>query len=173
MRRRPKDGSPGRGRLAGVYATLVLLLAVVSVVVIAAGEDREPQPAVAGGYAVIDGQACLGQAIQLSQSGRFIGLGDAEEKLGGELTLEGGRLTGKVECLGDSTAELDATVEEGRLEGTLGGRPVLAELTRGPSGLTARRRGCRTRWPGSTRSRHARCASAKNSASRARACGSS
>jgi Kef-type K+ transport system membrane component KefB len=138
VRRGPKDGSPGRGRLAGVYGTLVLLLAVVSVVVIAAGEDREPQPAVAGGYAVIDGQACLGRAIQLSQSGRFIGLGDAEEKLGGELTFEGGRLTGKVECLGDSTAELDATVEEGRLEGTLGRRPVLAELTRGPSGLTAR-----------------------------------
>ena len=138
MTRRPDEGSPGRGRLAGVYTALVLVLAVVAVVVIAAGEEREPQPAIAGGYAVIDGEACLGPAIQLSQSGQFISLASAEEKLGGELELDRRRLTGPVECINGSDAELEATVEEGRLEGRLGGRPVAAELTRDPSGLTAR-----------------------------------
>ena len=131
--------------MVGVYFVLTLLLAVVSVFVLAAGADREPQPAVAGGYAVLDGQACLGEALELSQSGQFIGLSNGEGTLGGKLELDEEELTGDVSCVGGASAELDATVAEERLEGTLGGRPVNAELTRGPSGLTART----SRQPGS------------------------
>jgi Kef-type K+ transport system membrane component KefB len=125
-------------RLFGAYSLLILLLTLVSVLVIADGEQREPEHDVAGGYAVLDGQDCLGHSFELSQSGRFIGLGSAAGTLGGELELDDRRLTGEVECRGGERAELAATVEEGRLEGRLGGRPVHAELTRGPSGLTAR-----------------------------------
>jgi Kef-type K+ transport system membrane component KefB len=125
-------------RLAGMYSLLVVLLTVVWVLVIADGDQLEPQPTVAGGYGVLEGPGCLGDRFELSQSGSFIGLGSVDETLGGELRLDERELTGQVECLGGSGAELEATIEDGRLEGTLGGRPVLAELTRGPSGSTAR-----------------------------------
>ena len=93
----------------------------------------------------LEGQACLGEALELSQSGQFIGLSNGEGTLGGKLKLDEEHLTGDVSCVGDASAELDARVLEGRIEGTVGGRPVSAELTRGPSGLTART----SRQPGS------------------------
>jgi Kef-type K+ transport system membrane component KefB len=117
---------------------LVVLLGGISVAVLAAGEERNPQQEVAGGYAVRDGRACVGEGIQLSQSGRFVGLANAEDTLGGKLELDAGHLTGEVRCIRGPSLELDAKVEDGRVTGMLGGRPFLAEIARGPSALTVR-----------------------------------
>ena len=57
----------------------------MAILVIAAGQKREPEPEIAGDYAVADGRACLGAGIQVAQSGRFIRLGNAQGTLGGEM----------------------------------------------------------------------------------------
>ena len=69
-----------------------------SVAVIAAGQERTPEPEVAGDYAVVDGRSCLGAAVQVAQSGRFIRFGNAQGTLGGELEVDDGSLAGEVSC---------------------------------------------------------------------------
>jgi Kef-type K+ transport system membrane component KefB/nucleotide-binding universal stress UspA family protein len=133
--RRPTEESHPRARLAGAYTVLVVLLGIVSIVVIAAGQKRNPQHEVAGGYSVRAGRACLGESMQLLQSGRFVRIRNAQDTLGGELELDDGRLTGDVDCVGGPAARLDARTGDGRVRGTIGNQRVSAELTRSASDL--------------------------------------
>jgi Kef-type K+ transport system membrane component KefB len=123
---------PGRTRLSLFYGFLAALITVVAVAVLTAGSDRQAQDPIAGGYDVSAGEACLGARFDLEQSGRYVTAQNAEETLRGKLEVEGGRLTGEVDCAQGSPAELDARVADGRLAGKLGGRKVEAELKRDP-----------------------------------------
>jgi hypothetical protein len=134
-----------RSRLAVFYVALVVLLGAVLVGVLAAGSDEENPEPIAGGYAVVQGEDCLGATLQLTQSGRYVGAESPDGSLGGQLELEDGRLTGEVECVHGSTAELAATFAEGRLSGRVGDRPIEAELRQDPPELTVRS----ARLPGS------------------------
>ncbi len=97
-------------------------------------------PVIAGGYAVSSGQSCLGTAIQLAQSGKYVTLSNAQSSVSGELTLNDARLTGTVNCIGGSHASLHSVVAAGLLGGTVGLRPVRAVLKSSPPRPRARRR---------------------------------
>jgi hypothetical protein len=115
-----------------LYVGLAAVVGAVAAIVVAAGEERRPQTSIAGGYAVRAGEDCLGPTIQLAQSGRFVGLSNADRTLGGELELDGRRLSGGVDCVDGRSSELEATAANGRLSGTLDGRRVAAELREDP-----------------------------------------
>src|SRR3954468_10687822 len=93
---------------------------------IAAGQDREPQPEIAGGYEVAAGSSCMGQRFDLKQSGRFVDVQNGTGTLGGALTLETSRLTGDVDCVDGGSARLDAEVRGAQIRGQLGQRPLAA-----------------------------------------------
>ena len=123
---------PSRRRLTAFYACLALMVAVVSAVVISAGQEKEAQPSIAGGYDVSRENACLGEKFDVKQSGRFVNLDNADGSLGGQLEADDGRLTGEVDCVRGGKRELDAKVSDGRLAGTVGGQQLEAELKRDP-----------------------------------------
>ena len=93
-------------------------------------QTAPPQPKVAG------------PSVDLKQSGEFVNLSNPQETVGGRLRLGGDelrggarRLTGSVDCTDGSTRELDATATPGSrgvVTGTLGGRPITANLRRDP-----------------------------------------
>jgi Kef-type K+ transport system membrane component KefB len=141
----PTERPPARTWLIALYVGLVAVVGAVGVIVVAAGEDRTPQRSIAGWYEVRPSDECVGRTIQLVQSGRFVGLANAEGTLGGELELDGRQLTGDVDCVGGGTSELDAIVANGRLAGELGGRDLEAELREEPPAPAARQVG----FPGS------------------------
>jgi hypothetical protein len=124
---------PPRGRLIGFYAFLAAMVAVVSVVVISAGQEKEAQPSIAGGYDVAGAQdPCLGAKFDVKQSGQFVNLDNADGSLGGRLEADEGRVTGDVDCVRGGKAKLDVSIADGRLAGTVGGRELKAELKRDP-----------------------------------------
>ena len=120
----------GRGRLIALYTVMAVLVTVVFVIVIAEGEDREPQPGIAGGYDVIGENACLGAKFDVRQSGQYVNLDNTKGTLGGQLEFDEGELTGDVDCVDGDTAELDAVAEGGFVRGTLAGDEIEAELKR-------------------------------------------
>jgi len=124
--------TPPRARLLAFYGFLVLMVVAVSAAVISAGHDREAQEPISGGYDVTGESPCLGQKLDVKQSGRFVNLDNADGSLSGRLEVEKGRLTGQVGCVNGRTARLDATVGEAKLTGTLAGDRVTAELKRDP-----------------------------------------
>jgi glycine/D-amino acid oxidase-like deaminating enzyme len=63
-----------------------------------------------------------GDAFDVKQSGQFVNVTNPDETVSGSLRFEESALTGDVKCLDGSTAELDATVEDEAIEGTVGGR---------------------------------------------------
>ena len=128
-------------RLTAYYVVLVIAVAVVATLVLSAGSKEEPEPAIAGGYDVTQGQACLGEQIDLRQSGQFVGLRRADGSGAGKLRFKDGRLTGEASCLKGGTQPLRATVRSGAVAGTLGGEPLR------PSSRASRR----TRAPRSPR----------------------
>ena len=130
---------PSRRRLTLFYGFLAVLIAVVAIAVLSAGRDRDPQPPIAGGYDAAGESPCLGAKFDLKQSGRFVTLQNADDSLGGRLEFEEGKLTGEVECLAGAPSEIDATVADGRLAGTLGSQEVKAELKRDPPEAGAQR----------------------------------
>ena len=75
-------------RLTAYYVVLVIAVAVVATLVLSAGSEEEPQPAIAGGYDVTQGQACLGEQIDLRQSGQFVGLRRADGSGAGKLRFK-------------------------------------------------------------------------------------
>jgi Kef-type K+ transport system membrane component KefB len=127
-----EQAAPSRTRLLGFYAFLAAMVAVVSVVVIAAGHDREAQPAIAGGYDTVGGSPCLGDKFDVKQSGRFVNLDNADGSLGGKLEFEDGKLTGDADCVEGGKEPLRATVEDGKLAGAVGGEELEAEQKREP-----------------------------------------
>jgi Kef-type K+ transport system membrane component KefB len=125
--------TPPKRRLTIFYVVLAAATAIVAAVVITAGEDRTPQPAIAGGYDVTGAAAkCLGPQFDVQQSGQYVNLTNAKETVGGKLTFKDGKLTGDVDCVEGGGQAIDAKVADGVVAGTLGATPVKAELKRDP-----------------------------------------
>ena len=123
--------APGlRRRLVAIYAVMAVAVAIVAIIVIQAGEDRDPQPAIAGGYDTQGENACLGPKFDVKQSGQFVNLDNAKGTISGKLEFDEGKLTGDAECLDGNEQEMDATVAEGVMKGTLAGTPFEAALKR-------------------------------------------
>ena len=64
-------------RILAAYLLLLGLVAVVGVVVLRAGADRRPAPAIGGVYRLDQAPPCIGTAgahLRLEQSGQFVGL---------------------------------------------------------------------------------------------------
>ena len=107
--------------------------------VLAEGEDREPQPAIAGGYDVIGANACLGAKFDVKQSGQFVNFDNAKGTLGGKLEFDEGELTGDVDCIERRRRWRSTPVAaDGEINGTLGGEEFEARAqARGPRGRHA------------------------------------
>ena len=121
-----------RGRLTVYYVVLVVAVAAVATLVLAAGAEEKPQPSIAGGYDVSQGQACLGDQIDIRQSGQLVSVQRADGSGAGKLRFKEGRLTGEVSCLKGGHQPLQATVRSGVIDGTLGEQPLKAAFAREP-----------------------------------------
>src|ERR671915_1024246 len=83
-----------------------------------------------------------GPSFDVKQSGQFVNFSNTQGTLGGKLRLEASddsegprRLHGDVDCVDGEVAEFEGTAtpgQKGRIEGTLGGAPVAADLKRDP-----------------------------------------
>jgi Kef-type K+ transport system membrane component KefB len=121
-----------RGRLIAFYAVLAAAVAAVAIVVLAVVPKPKAQPSIAGGYDLVPARACLGEQVNLSQSGQFIDLEAAQGDAGGNLRFRHGRLSGGVTCQDGRSALVHARAAGGRLAGTIGGAPVAGVLKREP-----------------------------------------
>jgi Kef-type K+ transport system membrane component KefB len=118
-------------RFATFYIVLGVLTAAVTIAVLVAGRDKEAQPSIAGGYDVVEENACLGQRYDVKQSGEFVNLENADETLEGKLRLKDGeRLTGDVDCVRGGEKGMTATVEGDRIAGDIDGDPFSSEKRR-------------------------------------------
>ena len=141
-----------RGRsLVVAYAVAAAVVAAIAVALIAVGEGEEPERPIAGGYDVAAGARCLGTQVDVKQSGRFVNLDNAAQTLTGKLELDGGRLTGEVDCVRGGSARLEARVRGERIAGRVGGTPLAAELRRDAAEPGSRR----ARLPGSVAGEYA------------------
>ncbi|MGN6867911.1 MAG: cation:proton antiporter domain-containing protein, partial [Solirubrobacteraceae bacterium] len=111
---------------------LILATAAVVIGVIVAGSGKHAQPTIAGSYDVSSGAACLGAKAFVVQSGQFVSLSNTQGTLGGELTYKHGQLTGTADCVSRTQAAIDAHIVNGLLLGTIGGRPLAAQLKGDP-----------------------------------------
>jgi Kef-type K+ transport system membrane component KefB len=116
--------------LIALYVVMGLAVALVTALVLTAGEDREPQPEIAGGYDTQGQNACLGPTFDVKQSGKYVNFDNAKGTLGGQLEFDQGALTGDVDCVEGGEQELDATVAEGTMTGTVAGERFEAVLKR-------------------------------------------
>jgi Kef-type K+ transport system membrane component KefB len=119
-------------RLTVYYTVLVVAVAVVVTLVLSAGVKEKAQPAIAGGYDVSQGQSCLGDQIDLRQSGQFVSVLRADGSGAGKLRFKAGQLTGPVSCAAGGSRPLRAIVAKGALAGRLGAAPVKADFAREP-----------------------------------------
>jgi Kef-type K+ transport system membrane component KefB len=119
-------------RLLVYYAVIAVLTAGVCVVVLTLGSSADAQRAIAGGYDVDRGSECLGQRIDLRQSGQFVGLQRADGANAGGLRFRDGRLQGDVTCRNGRQVPLRATRGRTTLAGTLGDAPLRATFAREP-----------------------------------------
>ena len=128
----PAARSPG-GRLAGFFVVLVLVVGAAAAAVVAGASNAKAQPAIAGGYDVGAGSACLGPRLDVIQSGQFVSFESASESsVDAQLRLRHGKLTGDVTCLDGKTVSIDAVKTDGGLAGRLGTGRLAAELKRDP-----------------------------------------
>ncbi len=131
-------------RVIVVYVGMAALLLAVCAIAFSVGGDEDPNPAIAGTYAVDDG-ACFGgsgSTFTIDQSGSFVTLSGSGDT-SGKIRFEDGRLTGDITCADGSSGEIDAAVtvtppetsEESEdeeasnavaLEGEAGGAPLVA-----------------------------------------------
>ena len=119
-----------RRRLLIFYVILALATGSVAIAVIAAGGNTDAQPSIAGGYDSTVRNACVGPKFDVTQSGQFVNLENADESLGATLRFEDGRLTGDVQCVDGDTAKLEARVSDERILGTAAGQRLDASLAR-------------------------------------------
>ena len=134
-----------RRRFVPAYGLAALVVTAAATAMIGAGQDREAERHVAGGYEVAVGDDCLGRRFDLKQSGRFVDLENGSGTLGGALKLERGRLTGDVDCVTGGAKHLDARVQGPRIRGRLGEGSVVADVSGDLPIASAQRR----RTPGS------------------------
>jgi Kef-type K+ transport system membrane component KefB len=128
----PEEGRIGQRRIAIHYTVLALAVAAVVVIVVSLGHGKHATPAIAGGYDVSAGQACLGPQINVIQSGQFVDLSNAQTTLSGSLLFEHGVLSGKVNCVHGQGLQIRAHVGTSTLAGTIGALPVAALRKRDP-----------------------------------------
>jgi Kef-type K+ transport system membrane component KefB/nucleotide-binding universal stress UspA family protein len=120
-------------RLAVHYTLLALLVAAGLVFVISNGSGKHAAPQIAGGYGVLTSTACLGQQVELEQSGSFVSITNTLSTLSGSLRIKNGLLSGTVHCVKGSAQRLQARVSAaGVLSGSLGQAPLRAEFKREP-----------------------------------------
>src|SRR5688500_13160498 len=115
-----------RRTLIAIYVVMAIAGAVVATVVFTAAVDLSPEMPIAGGYDLEPHDACTGEKFDLSQSGEFVNIDNADGSLGGSLRNEGGNLTGDVSCVEGVSAELEADPTECAVDGTIGGREFQA-----------------------------------------------
>ena len=126
-----------RRRLAIFYATLVGLLAAVSLFVAAAGNGKQAQPAIAGPYHATSASPCLGGSFDVKQSGEFASV-TSEAGASGQLRVRKPRVTGKVTCADGTAVALDLRIGDDALSGTVGGAPLNATAAGEPPAPGAR-----------------------------------
>lgn len=132
------------------YVLLAAAVAAVAIVVLGAGEDKQAQPSIAGGYDLAGPNPCIGAAppppkgkplpttappqppvagpsFDVKQSGQFVNLSNTQGTLGGKLRLDekaradGSRpLSGKVSCVNGDKQDFDGTATPGD-KGTISG----------------------------------------------------
>jgi len=129
---------PPPARLSGrrtliIYYTLltVATVAVGLYVFVLAGTPRAPQP-IAGGYDLSPGSGCLGDEVDLQQSGQFVDLVGLASGVRGQLRLRAARISGSVRCAGGRSAALRGVVAQQRIEGSVAGRPFAMVFRRQP-----------------------------------------
>src|SRR4051794_26616608 len=119
-------------RLTAYYVVLMVAVAAVTTLVLSIGTDTHAQPSIAGGYDVSARQACLGDQVDLRQSGQFVSLQRADGTTAGKLRYQRPKLTGDASCARGGTRALTAVVRKGTLAGTLGPAPLKAVFAREP-----------------------------------------
>ncbi len=120
-------------RLTVFYAVLAAVILAAFVIVFHAGSGKTAQPAIAGGYDVSAGGACLGKAFDLQQSGQYVNLGVSQQAAPkAKLRFRHGVLEGDVSCIGGGSRSFKASVRDGNLKGLAGGVPISAALKRDP-----------------------------------------
>src|SRR3954469_24257232 len=124
------SAGPRAMRLIVLYSIVAAFVVAVALVAISKGEDKTAEPSIAGGYDTAN--PCLGEMFDVKLSGQFVNVSSASGDLSGKLRLEDGALTGTVDCVDGSSAEMDAKPADGIMKGTLGGKPFTAELKRDP-----------------------------------------
>ena len=133
-------------RIVVAYLLLLAFVAVVAVVVLRAGADRQPATPIGGVYRLDQAPPCLGAAgdrLLLEQSGQFVGLG-GPAGVGGELRLRGDRLEGPVSCRDGHEARAAWLADGTTLSGPVDGA-TLAATRVGAAGTEA---AARARAPG-------------------------
>jgi Kef-type K+ transport system membrane component KefB len=138
-------------RLALFYTFLAAAVAAVAIVVVNAGEDKEAQPSIAGGYDLAAPNACIGApppppkgkplpptappqpvvggpSFDVKQSGQFVNLSNTQDTLGGKLRLkeqprpDGSRvLSGDVDCVNGKQLHFQGAAEPGD-QGAISGK---------------------------------------------------
>jgi Kef-type K+ transport system membrane component KefB len=124
----PGTDDRSRRRIMAAYAVLLTLVAVVAVVVLRAGADRRPAPAVGGAYRLDQAPPCLGAAgerLELEQSGQFVEL-DGPGGADGDLRLRSGRLEGPVTCQDGQETRAAWSADGTTLSGPVDGGAVRA-----------------------------------------------
>ena len=120
-------------RLTVFYTVLAAVVVAAFVIVFHAGSGKTAQPAIAGGYDVSAGGACLGKAFDLQQSGQYVNLGVSQQDAPkAKLRFRHGVLEGDVACLGGGSRSFKASVKDGDLKGLAGRVPIAAALKRDP-----------------------------------------
>lgn len=107
---------PSHRRFAAGYGLLLSAVAVVIGISFVASSGKHRPQDVSIAYTIDPPSSCLGDSIELEQSGKFVSLagpgGLAEESaVGGTLVLEDGRLSGDVTCRDGSTERLESAVQ--------------------------------------------------------------
>src|SRR3954470_14561249 len=115
-------------KLIALYAGLAALVAASLAISLTLGADEDPEPAVAGGYALDSSVPCLGRTFTIRQSGQFGNLSAGD--VSAPIRIRDGHITGDVDCAGGGR-RLNARVGDGKLSGTLGDSRLMARLTSG------------------------------------------
>lgn len=130
MNAQPEAPGVSRRSVAGLYGVIAVVTLLVLAVVLGTGHDREPEPEVAGTYAISPPSACLGAAVEVKQSGQFLTIGTPDGgRPSSKARLDGEEVTGEVKCLGGAGGPFEATLRDGRFTGSVAGEELMGRLS--------------------------------------------